>query len=202
MSLPVISVSLPLNNSFINPPQLSSVCQQSSRSSHNTPRDNKCLNSNHINSNSNEFLSSVIPMLPPWNYPFIDPTQLSSVRQPSSRSSHNTTHELQASSAPGRTSPDPSNTMPRPSTNNVSRNIIGCLVDVSKLTQAQREQHAIMLLEHYHELCNTNDPSSTFFSPLHIPNIESFSQSTISSLDIGSCDRNRADGNIQQQNTS
>ena len=29
MSLPVISVSIPLNNSVINPPQLSSVCQQS-----------------------------------------------------------------------------------------------------------------------------------------------------------------------------
>ena len=28
------------------------------------------------------------------------------------------------------------------------------------------------------------------------------SQSTISSLDSGSCDRNRADGNIQQQTTS
>ena len=54
MSLPVISVSLPLNNSVINPPQLSSVCQQSSRSSHNSPHDNKCLDSNHINSKSND----------------------------------------------------------------------------------------------------------------------------------------------------
>ena len=54
MSLPVISVSFPLNNSVINRPQLSSVCQQSSRSSHNSPRDNKCLDSNHINSKSNE----------------------------------------------------------------------------------------------------------------------------------------------------
>ena len=50
MSLPLISVSIPLNNLFINPPQLSSVCQQSSRSSHTSPRDNKCLNRNHINS--------------------------------------------------------------------------------------------------------------------------------------------------------
>ena len=41
LSLPVISVSLLLNNSVINPPQLSSVCQQSSRSSHNIPRDNQ-----------------------------------------------------------------------------------------------------------------------------------------------------------------
>ena len=54
MSLPVISVSLPLNNSVINPPQLSSVCHQSSRSSHNSPRDNECLDSNHINSKSND----------------------------------------------------------------------------------------------------------------------------------------------------
>ena len=54
MSLPVISVSLPLNNSVINPPQLSLVCKQSSRSSPNSPRDNKCLNRNHINSKSNE----------------------------------------------------------------------------------------------------------------------------------------------------
>ena len=59
-----------------------------------------------------------------------------------------------------------------------------------------------MLLQHYHKLCNTNDPSSMFVSPPPIPNIESLSQSTISSLDSGSCDRNRADGNIQQQTTS
>ena len=58
-----------------------------------------------------------------------------------------------------------------------------------------------MLLEHYHELCNSNDPSSTFVSPPPIPNIESFSQSTISSLDSGSFDRNRADGNNQQPTT-
>ena len=76
------------------------------------------------------------------------------------------------------------------------------MVDVSKLTPAQRQQHAVMLLEHYHELCNTNDPSSTFVSPPSIPNIESFSQSTISSLDSGSFDKNRADGNNQQPTTS
>ena len=58
-----------------------------------------------------------------------------------------------------------------------------------------------MLLEHYHKLCNTNDPSSTFVSPPPIPNIEPFSQSTISSLDSGSFDRNRADGNNQQPTT-
>ena len=118
-------------------------------------------------------------MLPPWNDPLINPTQLSSVRQQSSRSSPNTTHELQASSIPGRTSPDPSNTMPPLSTNNQSRNIYGCMVDVSKLTPAQRKQHAVMLLHHYHELCNTNEPSSMFVSPPPIPSIESFSQSTI-----------------------
>ena len=137
MSLPVISVSLPLNNLVINPPQLSSVCQQSSRSSPNSPRDNKCLDSNHINSKSNELSSPVIHMLPPWNYTFINPTQLSSVRQQSSSSSPNTMHELQASSIPGRTSPDSSNTTPPPSTNDGSRNIYGCMVDVSKLTPAQ-----------------------------------------------------------------
>ena len=41
-----------------------------------------------------------------------------------------------------------------------------------------------------------------FVSQPPIPNIESFSQSTISSLDSGSFGRNRADVNIQQQNTS
>ena len=41
-----------------------------------------------------------------------------------------------------------------------------------------------------------------FVSPPPITNIESLSQSTISSLDSGSFDRNRADGNIQQTNTS
>ena len=76
------------------------------------------------------------------------------------------------------------------------------MVDVSKLTLATRQQHALMLLDNYHELCNTNEPSSMFVSPPPIPNIESLSQSTISSLDSGSCDRNRADGNIQQETTS
>ena len=157
MSLPVISVSLQFNSSVINPPQLSLVCQQSSMSSPNSPCDNKCLNRNHINPKSNELSSLVIPMLPPWNDPFINPTHLSSVRQHSSRSSPNTMHELQASSIPGRTSTDPSNTMPPPSTNNGSHNIYGCIVDLSKLSPAQQQQHAVMLLERYHDLCNTND---------------------------------------------
>ena len=123
MSLLVISVSLPLNNSVINPPQLSSVCQQSSRSSPNIPRDNKCLDRNHMKSKRNELSSPLIPKLPPWNDPFINPTQMSSVSQQSSSSSPNTTHELQASSILGRTSPDPSNTVPPPSTNDGNRNI-------------------------------------------------------------------------------
>ena len=59
-----------------------------------------------------------------------------------------------------------------------------------------------MLLQNYHELCNTNDPSSMFVSPPTIPNIESLSQSTISSLDSGSFGGNIADMNIQQQTTS
>ena len=127
----------------------------------------------------------MIPVPLHLNNSVINPPQLSLVCQQSSRSSLNTTPELQASSIPGRISPYPSNTMPQMLTNNVSCNIYGCMVDVSKLTPAQRQQHDVMLLEHYHELCNTNDPSSTFVSPPPIPNIESFSQSTISSLDSG-----------------
>ena len=76
------------------------------------------------------------------------------------------------------------------------------MVDVSKLTPAQRQQHAVLLIENYHELCNTNHPSSTFVSPPPIPNIGSSSQSAISSLDSGSFDGNWADGNIQQPTTS
>ena len=127
---------------------------------------------------------------------------IKSLIQQSSISSHNTAHELQDSSIPGRTSPDPSNTMPLPSTNNGSRNIYGCMVDVSKLTPAQRQQHDVMLIQHHHQLCNMNDPSSMFVSTPPIPNIESLSQSTISSLDSGSFGRNLADVNIQQPTTS
>ena len=54
MLLPVISVSPPLNNLVINPPQLSSVCHHSSRSSHSSPHEKKCLDSNHIKSNRND----------------------------------------------------------------------------------------------------------------------------------------------------
>ena len=76
------------------------------------------------------------------------------------------------------------------------------MVDVSKLTLVQLQQHDVMLLQNYHELFNTNDPSSMFVSPPPIPNIESLSQSIISSLDSGSFCRNRADVNIQQETTS
>ena len=76
------------------------------------------------------------------------------------------------------------------------------MVDESNLTPAQQNQHAVILIQHYHELCNTNEPYSLFVSPPPIPTIESLSQSTISSLDSGSFDSNRADLNIQQQTTS
>ena len=76
------------------------------------------------------------------------------------------------------------------------------MVDVSKLTTEKRQQHDLMLLQHYHKLCKTNEPSSIFVSPPPITNIESWSQSTTSSLDSGSFGRNRADMNIQQPTTS
>ena len=199
--MPLIYVSPPLNNAVINPSQLSSVCQQSSSFSHFTPHDNRCFNSKGSNSKSNNFPSPVLPVPPPLNDSVINPPQLSSVCQQSSNSSHNTTHELQASSIPGWTSPDPSNTIPPPSTNNEGGNIYVCMVDVSKLTPSQRQQHAVMLLHHNHELCNMNDPSSIFVSPPPITNIESLSQSTISSPDSGSFGRNQSDVNIQQPTT-
>ena len=58
-----------------------------------------------------------------------------------------------------------------------------------------------MLIQNYHELCNTNDPSSMFVCTPPIPTIESLSQSTTSSMDSGSLGRNRYDVNIKQQNT-
>ena len=67
MPLLVISVSLPLNNSVINPHQLSSVCQQSSRAAHNTPCYNQCLNRNQSNSKSNDLSSLVIHIILTWN---------------------------------------------------------------------------------------------------------------------------------------
>ena len=50
----MIYVSLPLNNAVVNPPQLSSVCHQSSRSLHSSPHENEFLDSNHIKSKSND----------------------------------------------------------------------------------------------------------------------------------------------------
>ena len=140
-------------------------------------------------------------MPPPLNDSVINTTQLPTVCQQSSSSSHNITHELQASSIPVWTSPDLSNTTPPLFTKNGSRNIYGCMVDVSKLKPAQRQQHALMLLQHYHDLCKTNNSSSLFVSPPPVPNIELLSQSTISSLDSESFGRNRADVNIEQQTT-
>ena len=110
-------------------------------------------------------------------------------------------YELQASSIPGQTSPDPSNTMPAPSTNNGSPNVYVCMVDVSKFTPAQQQQNAVMLLQHYHELCNRNDTSSMFVSPHPIPNNESLSQYTISSFDSRLFGRNRSYMYIKQPNT-
>ena len=92
--------------------------------------------------------------------------------------------------------------MPPSSTKNGSNNIYGLMVDVSNLTPAQRQQHVVRLLQYYHELCNTNGPSSMFVSLPTIPNIESLYQSTISPLGSGSFGRNRADVNIQQITTS
>ena len=75
------------------------------------------------------------------------------------------------------------------------------MVDVSDLTPEKRQQHAIILLQHYTELCNMSDPSSMFVSLPTITNIESLSQSTISSLVSGSFGRNRYVVNIRQQTT-
>ena len=97
MSLPVISVSPPLNNPVINPSQLSSVRQQSSSSSHNTPCDNWCFNRKYSNSKINYFPSLVIPVPPPLNDSGIHPNQRSLVCQKSPSSLHNTTHDFQSS---------------------------------------------------------------------------------------------------------
>ena len=79
-SLPVIYFSPPFNNSFINPSQLSSVIQQSSRSLHSTPHDNQCFNINNSKSKSNELPSPVIPVPHPLNDSVINTNQHSSVR--------------------------------------------------------------------------------------------------------------------------
>ena len=164
--------------------------------------DNRWFSYKDSHSKSNELSSPVITVTPPLNYSFINPSQLSSVCQKSSSSSQNTTPESQAYLIPGRTSADPSNTMAPSSTKNRSCNIYGCMVDVYNLKPEQRQQNAIMLIHHYHELCNTNNPSSMFVSPTPIPNIESLSQSTISSLGSRLFGRNRYDVNIQKLTTS
>ena len=81
LSLPVIYVSPQLNNSVINPYQLSSVDQQSSISSQKTPNDNRCFNSKGSKSKSNVLPSPVIPVPPPLNNPVINTPQLSLVCQ-------------------------------------------------------------------------------------------------------------------------
>ena len=58
-----------------------------------------------------------------------------------------------------------------------------------------------MLIQHYHDFCNTNYPSSIFLSLPPITNIESLYQSTISSPGSGSFVRNRSDVHIRQRNT-
>ena len=92
--------------------------------------------------------------------------------------------------------------MPPLSTNNGSRNIYGCMVDVLKFIPEQQQHHVLMLLQHYHQLCNTNETLSIFVSPPPITSIESLYQSTISSLDSGSFGRNKSDLDIQQQTKS
>ena len=99
-------------------------------------------------------------MLPTLNNSVINPPQLSLVLQQSSSSSQNTTPESQTSSIPDHTSPDTSNTMPPPSTNNGIHNIYGCMVDVSKLVPEQQQQHAVMLLQNNQKLCNKDRSSS------------------------------------------
>ena len=121
-------------------------------------RDKRCFNCKCSHSKKNELLSTVTPVPPTLNNSVINPPQLSSVSQQSSISSQNTTHESQASSILRWTSPDPTSTMPPPSTKNISRNIYICMVDVYKLKPAQRQKHAVVLLQYYFELCNTNEP--------------------------------------------
>ena len=185
MSSPVISVSPPLNNSVINSPKLSLVSQLSSRSLHNNHGDNRCFNRKDSSLPINELSSPMITAPLPMNDSVMYPTQMYSVCQQSSISSQNIVHELQASSIPSWNSPDPLNTMSTTSSNKLSHNNYGRMVDVSRLTPAQLQQHDVILLQNYHELCNTNKPSSMFVSPTPIPNIESFSQSTILSFESG-----------------
>ena len=162
----MISMPTPLNNSVINLPHLYLVSHHSSSSSQNIPRDNRCFNIKESNSNTNDLSSPVIPVPPPLDDLVIISPQLSSVSQKSSRSSYNTTHELQASSITGPTYP-----VPPPSTKNGSHNIYGCIVAVYRLTLEQRQPYAVMLLQYYHELSNTNEPLLMCAYPPPITNI-------------------------------
>ena len=177
-SSPVISVSPPLNNSVINPPQLSLVRQQSSSSSYNTPRDNWWFNTKDSNSKSNGLSSPVITVPPPFNYPLINPPQMSLVCQQSSSSLHNTTHELQASSIPGRNSPDPSNTCHRCP----PRTKVTIFMDAWLPCLSWHQNNDNIMPYCYFSIitsCVTkNEPSSMFVSPPHIPNIEPLSHPT------------------------
>ena len=137
-----------------------------------TPRDNQCFDLKESHAKINELSSPVITVPPPLNDSVVNPPHMSLIFQQSYSSSQNTTPELQASSIPGGTSPYPSNTMSPPSTNNLSCDICRCMLDLSKLTSAQRQQNALMLLQNYHELGNINEPSSMCVSPTPIPNIE------------------------------
>ena len=115
--LTVISISLSLNNSVINPPQMSSFCQQSSRSSHFTPRDNRCFNSKDRTPRAKSFHHCWYMWLLHWMIQSI--TQLSC---PLFVNSHPYLHITQwisckIFSIPSLTSPDPSNTMTPTSTN-------------------------------------------------------------------------------------
>ena len=122
-------------------------------------RDNRCFNCKDGQPNINELSSMVIPVLNPLNDWVINPPQLPSVCQQSYSYSQNTNPYSQASSIPGQTSAYLSNTMPPPSTKNRGSNIYGCTVDVSKLKPTKQQHHAIMLLHHYHKLCNMKYPS-------------------------------------------
>ena len=63
----VVPLPTQLNNPVINPLQLSLACQQSSNSSQDIPRDNRCFNSKDSNSKINDLSSLVIPVPPSLN---------------------------------------------------------------------------------------------------------------------------------------
>ena len=177
---PVITAPSRPNQVVTNPPRTSPVQQNSSTLSNivTTP-DTQVLNSFRTGTSPGS-ISPVIPIALQANFV--------SCHQESSQTSQ---EESTVDSSRTKTSADSSGKMPTPSANNESHNIYCNIVDVSKLTVEQRQEHAVMLLQHYEELCNTNDPSSMFASPPPLPNIATLSQSTISSLGSGSAGRKR-----------